>query len=71
MKSEIYLSAEILDDDQPKVNINGPVNKVLVLLEEEAVAIFNLLKKSGSPDTQELMCLFFKNVAEGVFNDDL
>lgn len=71
MKSEIYLSAEIQEDDQAKFTINGPANKVLVLLEEEAVAIFNSLKDAGRPDTLELMCLFFKNVAEGVFNDDL
>lgn len=70
MKSEIYLSAKVLDD-HVKVKINGSVSEVLSLLEEEAVAIFNSLKDAGRPDTLELMCLFFKNVAEGVFEDDL
>lgn len=69
--SKIYLSAEIQEDVQAKVTINGPANKVLVLLEEEAVAIFNSLKDAGRPDTLEVMCLFFKNIAERVFDDDL
>lgn len=72
MKSETYhLSAEIQEDDRVKVSINGPTNIVLVLLEKEAVAIFNSLKDSGKPDTLDVMCLFFKNVAERVYGVDL
>ena len=71
MKSEIYLSAKITDDDQVEVALKGPANKILVVLEEEAVQIFKELKNAGYPDTMEIFCLFFKKVTERVFPDDL
>lgn len=71
MRSNTYLSAKIKEDEHVEVNINGPVSEVLPLLEEEAVAIFKLLDKAGSPDTLDLFCLFFKNVAKEVFDIDL
>ena len=71
MKSEFYLTAEITDDDRARVTINGPANKILALLEEEAVQLFEELKNEGCPDTLEIFCLFFKKVTERVFPDDL
>ena len=70
MTSKSYLSAKITDDDRVKVNINGPASEVMVLLEEEAVTIFKSFKDNGYSDTMALFCLFFKNVAEEVFNID-
>jgi len=71
MKSEFYMSTEIQDDGQAKVTITGPATKLLQLLEEEVVSIFNELKDKCYSDTLEVMCLFFKNIAERVFPDDL
>ena len=71
MKSEFYMSAKIQDDGLVKVDIYGPANKLLQLLEEEACDIFKELKDQCYPDTLEVMCLFFKNIAERVFTDDL
>ena len=66
MKSETYLSAKILDDDSARVDIKGSAKEILVLLEVATVDIFTELKDSGYPDSLELMCLFFKNVAKEV-----
>ena len=71
MKSEPHLSATITDDGRLKVDIYGPADKLLPLLEEEAYAIFNELKDKCYPQTLEVLCLFFKNVTERVFPDDL
>lgn len=71
MKIKTFMTAQVTDDDNIKVYITGPANKLLVLLEEEAVQIFKELKDEGYPDTLEVACIFFKNVAERVFNDDL
>lgn len=71
MKSEPCLSAKITEDGRVKVDIYGPANKLLPLLEEEAVSIFNELKDKCYPNTLEVMCLFFKNITERVFDDDL
>lgn len=71
MKFETLMTARINDDDQLEVSINGPANDLLVLLEEEAVRLFKELKNEGYPDTQAVFRLFFKNVTERVFPDDL
>lgn len=71
MKSETRLSATITEDDSVKVDIYGHADKLLLLLEEEAVSIFNELEDKCYPNTLELMCMVFKNIAERVFNDDL
>lgn len=71
MKSETRMSATITDEGCVKVDIYGPGDKLLPLLEEEAYAIFNELKEKCYPQTLEVMCLFFKNVTERVFPDDL
>lgn len=70
MKSKTYLSAKIIDDCV-KVDINGSASEVMVLLEEEAVSIFKSFKENGCSDTIALFCLFYKNVAEEVFDIDL
>lgn len=71
MKSETHLSATITDEVRMKVDIYGPADKLLPLLEAESVSIFNELKDKCYPNTLEVMCLFFKNIAERVFDDDL
>lgn len=71
MKSKAYMSATITDEGRVKVDIYGPGDKLLPLLEEEAYAIFKELKEKCYPATLEVMCLFFKNIAERVFPDDL
>lgn len=71
MKSEPYMSATITDEGRVKLEIHGPGNKLLVLLEEEAVSIFEELKNEGNPATMALFWLFFKNVAKEVFDIDL
>lgn len=71
MKSETYLSAKIQDDGRVNVDIYGPANKLIPLLEEETVSIFKNLKDECYLDTLKVMCLFFKNIAERVFGDDL
>lgn len=71
MKSENYLSAEIQEDGHVKVTINGPSNIVLLLLEEEAVAIFNSLKDASRSTTMKVMLMFFKNVAKEVLDIDI
>ena len=71
MKSETHLSARITDDGRLQLDIYGPAGKILVLLEEEAVSIFEKLKNEGNPATMALFCLFYKNVAKEVFNIDL
>ena len=71
MKSEPYMSATITQDGRLQVDIYAPADKLLPLIEEEACAIFNDLKDMCYPDTLEVMCLFFKNIAERVFPDDL
>lgn len=72
MKSNTYLSSKILDDERYRVDINGPTDEVMELLEAQTVAIFKLLKKdSGLPDTMERFCFLYKNVAKEVFNIDL
>lgn len=71
MKSEIYLTAKMTDDAHALVSINGPYDKILSLLEEEAVQIFGELKNESCPATLESFCTFFKDVTERVFSDDL
>lgn len=71
MKSKAYMSAKIQDDGRLKVDIYGPANILLPLLEEEAYAVFKELKDKCYPNTLEVMCLFFKNIAERVFPDDI
>lgn len=70
MKSETYISAKILDDSV-RVDITGPASEVMELFTAAAVDIFKELRDCGYPHTLEVMRLFFKNVAEGVYGDDL
>ena len=65
------MSATITDEGRVKLEIHGPYNKLLVLLEEEAVSIFEELKNEGNQATMALFWLFYKNVAKEVFNIDL
>lgn len=71
MKSKTYLSAEILDDNRVKVDIDGPARHVLELLEDEAVMLFKSFKENGYSDTMALYCQFFQNVTKEVFDIDL
>lgn len=70
MKSETYLSAKIMNG-RVKVEMQGPADKLLSLLTEEAVGIFKELVKEGYPDTFEVFRMFFGNVAKEVFDIDL
>lgn len=71
MKSKTYLFSEILDDDCYRIDINGPSDEVMELLEAQAVAVFKAIKDSGRLDSMDLFCFFFKNVAKKVFDIDL
>lgn len=71
MKSKTYLSAKITDDDRVKVDINGPADEVIVLLEDATVSIFKSFEENGCSHTMALFRLFFKKVTEEVFNIDL
>lgn len=70
MKSETYLSAKIMNG-RVKVEMQGPADKLLSLLTEEAVGLFKELAKEGHPDTSEVFRMFYGNVAKEVFNIDL
>ena len=71
MKSETHLSAKITDEGRVEVEINGTADKVLVLLENEAVFIFKELKKQGYPDGFKVFAQFFEHVTKEVFDIDL
>ena len=70
MKIETHLSAKI-QDGRVKLEMQGPADKLLSLLTEEAVGLFKELTNEGYPDTFEVFHLFFKNVAREVFDIDL
>lgn len=67
---ETYLSAKI-QDGRLKVEIQGPPDKLLSLLTEEAVDLFKELAKEGYSDTMGVFCQFVENVAKEVFDIDL
>lgn len=71
MKSETYLSAKITDEGRVEVAINGTTVELLVLLEREAVSIFEECEKHGHQDSLALLYLFVKNVAKEVLDIDL
>lgn len=71
MKSETHLSAKIQEDGRLQVDFYGPADELLLLLEEEACAIFKDLKDKCCSTTYEVMCMIFANIAERVFPDDL
>lgn len=70
MKSETRMSAKILDDGRVNVDIQGPANEVLSLLEEETVSVFKKLEEEGYPAMMAAFYLFVKNVGKEVFGFD-
>ena len=71
MKSETYMSAKITDEGRAEVVINGTADKLIALLEEEAVTVYKECEKHGHHVGMALFYLFLKDVAKEVFNIDL